>query len=399
SDHHLRSSGTNRRRHRFHGHLRNGPAPVLEFCLAVPGVPGRFHWPDQAAAFWLHHSDRGLLLRTLSTRRDPGRGPGNHPGSSRVFCFHFAGRFLRDQILNGNFWLPLIADQAMSSPPTPVEERTSRTQGSQSPVIVFEDVSIAFQGKQVLDGISFRLPRGETKAIFGVAGSGKSTILKMAIGLLKPDAGRIYLLGEEVTQKPEEELFELRSKVGIVFQESALFDSLTVRENVAFRLMEKHDLSEEEIERRVREALSFVELENTIDMFPSELSGGMRRRVAIARAIITQPEILLYDSPTGGLDPITSTTIIELIMKQRDVNKSSSLLVSHRLQDGFMLATHYYDTQTKHMQAIEGQIARDLHTTFLILKDGKVIFDETIAELGRVRDPYIRQYLFLEPVS
>src|SRR5438105_4587967 len=204
----------------------------------------------------------------------------------------------------------------MSSPPTPVEEPISRSQGSQSPVIVFEDVSIAFEGRQVLNGISFRLPRGETKAIFGVAGSGKSTILKLAIGLLKPDAGQIYLLGEEITQKPEEELFELRSKVGIVFQESALFDSLTVRENVAFRLMEQHDLSEEEIEARVREALSFVELEDTINLFPSELSGGMRRRVAIARAIITQPEVLLYDSPTGGLDLITSQPILELIIKQ-----------------------------------------------------------------------------------
>src|SRR5437870_2708907 len=228
----------------------------------------------------------------------------------------------------------------MSSPPTPVEERTSRTQGSQSPVLIFEDVSIAFQGKQVLDGISFPLPRGETKAIFGVAGSGKSTILKLAIGLLKPDAGRIHLLGEEITQKPEEELFELRSNVGIVFQESALFDSLTVRENVAFRLMEKHDLSEGDIEARVREALSFVELEDTINLFPSELSGGMRRRVAIARAIITHPEVLLYDSPTGGLDPITSTTIIELIVKQRDVYKTSALLVTHRLQDAFIMAKH-----------------------------------------------------------
>src|SRR2546426_7364448 len=197
----------------------------------------------------------------------------------------------------------------MSSPRTPVEERTSRTQGSQSPVIVFEDVSIAFQGKQVVDGISVRLPRGETKAIFGVAGSGKSTILKMAIGLLKPDAGRIYLLGEEVTQKPEEELFELRSKVGIVFQESALFDSLTVRENVAFRLMEEHDVSDEEIERRGREALSFVELEHTGDMFPSELSGGMRRRGAIAPALITPPGNLLFDSPTGGAASGPSTTI------------------------------------------------------------------------------------------
>ena len=196
----------------------------------------------------------------------------------------------------------------------------------------------------------------------------------------------------------EEQLFDLRSKVGIVFQESALFDSLNVRDNVAFRMMEEK-LPEEEIERRVREALRFVELEHTIDMYPSELSGGMRRRVGIARAIITQPEILLYDSPTGGLDPITSTTIVELIMKQRDVNKSTALLVSHRLQDGFMLATHYYDPQTNHMKAIEGHVARDLHTTFLVLRDGKVIFDATAAELGRVQDPYIREFLYMEPVS
>jgi len=264
--------------------------------------------------------------------------------------------------------------------------------------IIFEDVAISFEGLQVLDGISFELKRGETKILLGIAGSGKSTILKLCLGLIKPDRGRIYVLGHDVTSMTEEQLFELRNKVGIVFQESALFDSMKVRDNVAFRLLEEK-IPEKEIDARVREALRFVELEHTVDMFPSELSGGMRRRVGIARAIITQPEVLLYDSPTGGLDPITSTTIIELIMKQRDVNKSSALLVSHRLQDGFMLATHYYDTQTKHMKAIEGQVARDLHTTFLILKDGKVIFDETIAELGRVRDPYIREYLFLEPVS
>jgi phospholipid/cholesterol/gamma-HCH transport system ATP-binding protein len=190
----------------------------------------------------------------------------------------------------------------------------------------------------------------------------------------------------------EEDLFELRNKVGMVFQESALFDSLTVRDNVAFRLLEER-IPGQEIETRVREALRFVEMENTLDKLPSELSGGMRRRVGIARAIITQPEILLYDSPTGGLDPITSTTIIELIMKQRDVNKTSALLVSHRLQDGFMLATHYYDTETKHMKAFEGLAARDVHTTFLILKEGKVIFDGTVTELGQVKDPYIREYI------
>src|SRR5947209_2401175 len=264
--------------------------------------------------------------------------------------------------------------------------------------IIFEDVSLSFDELMVLNGVSFELRRGETKVVFGVAGSGKSTILKLCLGLLKPDSGHIYVLGHDITTMSEEELFDLRSKVGIVFQESALFDSLNVRDNVAFRLLEEH-LPPPEVEKRVRESLSFVELEEAIEKFPAELSGGMRRRVGIARAIITQPEVLLYDSPTGGLDPITSTTIIELIMKQRDVNKSSSLLVSHRLQDGFMLATHYYDTQTKHMKAIEGQLARDLHTTFLVLRDGKVIFDATAAELGRVQDPYIREFLYMEPVS
>ncbi len=264
--------------------------------------------------------------------------------------------------------------------------------------IIFEDVAISFEDLQVLNGVSFELKRGETKVLLGIAGAGKSTILKLCLGLIKPDRGHIYVLGHDVTSMTEEQLFDLRSKVGIVFQESALFDSLNVRDNVAFRLMEEK-LPEDEIERRVREALRFVELEHTIDMYPSSLSGGMRRRVGIARAIITQPEILLYDSPTGGLDPITSTTIVELVMKQRDVNKSTALLVSHRLQDGFMLATHYYDAQANHMQAIEGHIARDLHTTFLVLRDGKVIFDATATELGRVQDPYIREFLYLEPVS
>src|SRR5439155_4471449 len=209
----------------------------------------------------------------------------------------------------------------MTAPPIPVESALKSSPDASSPAIVFEQVSIAFERKPVLDGISFHLAKGETKAIFGVAGSGKSTILKLSLGLLKPDSGHIYVLGEDVAQMAEEELFELRGRLGMVFQEGALFDSLTVRENVAFRLMEKHEVSDSEIEQRVREALSFVELENTIDMYPSELSGGMRRRVAIARAIITHPEILLYDSPTGGLDPVTSTTIIELIVKQRDVYK------------------------------------------------------------------------------
>jgi phospholipid/cholesterol/gamma-HCH transport system ATP-binding protein len=258
--------------------------------------------------------------------------------------------------------------------------------------IIFEDVSISFEGPPVLDGVSFELRRGETKVIMGVAGSGKSTILKLCLGLMKPDSGHIYVLGHDIVNMSEEELFDLRSKVGIVFQESALFDSLTVRDNVAFRLMEEH-LPESEIEKRVRESLSFVELEDAIDKFPAELSGGMRRRVGIARAIITQPEVLLYDSPTGGLDPITSTTIIELIMKQRDVFKTSALMVTHRLQDGFMLASHYYDPRSRHMKPADGMPSLDVRTSFMILREGKVVFEGSAPELGQVEDPYIKEYI------
>jgi len=258
--------------------------------------------------------------------------------------------------------------------------------------IIFEDVSISFEDSPVLDGVSFELRRGETKVVLGVAGSGKSTILKLCLGLLRPDRGRIYVLGHDITTMSEEDLFDLRSKVGIVFQESALFDSLTVRDNVAFRLMEEH-LPESEVEKRVRESLSFVELEDAIDKFPAELSGGMRRRVGIARAIITQPEVLLYDSPTGGLDPITSTTIIELIMKQRDVIKTSALLVTHRLQDGFTLAGHYYDPASKHMKPSDGKPSLDIRTSFMILREGKAVFEGSAHELGQVQDPYIKEYI------
>ena len=190
----------------------------------------------------------------------------------------------------------------------------------------------------------------------------------------------------------EDDLATLRRKIGMVFQESALFDSLTVRDNVAFRLMEEN-VPEEEIDRRVKEALRFVELENTLDKFPAELSGGMRRRVAIARAIINQPEILLYDSPTGGLDPVTSTTIIELILKQRDVYHTSALLVTQRLQDAFTMATHYFDRQANQMRALPPGSRRELPVTFLIIREGKVIFDGDAQELAHSKDEYIREYI------
>jgi phospholipid/cholesterol/gamma-HCH transport system ATP-binding protein len=258
-------------------------------------------------------------------------------------------------------------------------------------VIDFKDVELGFDQHLVLRGVSFQLHRGETKVLFGVAGSGKSLILKLALGLLKPDAGTITVLGEEVTSMPEEELFKLRRKIGMVFQESALFDSLTVEENVAYRLLEEH-APQEEVRQRVEEALTFVELANTIKKFPAELSGGMRRRVAIARAIINRPEIILYDSPTGGLDPITSTTIVELLVKQRDVYHTSSLMVTHRLQDGFVMATHVYDQQRNQMVPVKGSSV-DTKTSFLILRDGKVIFDGTAHELRHTTDEYIKEYI------
>jgi phospholipid/cholesterol/gamma-HCH transport system ATP-binding protein len=282
---------------------------------------------------------------------------------------------------------------AFDDPKSLFDDRTDdRAIDTVHKAIIFENVSIGFEDIPVLEGVSFELKRGETKVILGVAGSGKSTILKLCLGLLKPDSGRIYVLGHDITTMTEEELFDLRNKVGIVFQESALFDSLNVRDNVAFRLMEEH-LPAAEVEKRVRESLSFVEMEAAIEKFPAELSGGMRRRVGIARAIITQPEVLLYDSPTGGLDPITSTTIIELIMKQRDVFKTSALMVTHRLQDAFTLATHFFDPATRHMKASDGRPSQDIRTSFMILREGKAVFEGSAHELGQVQDPYIKEYI------
>jgi phospholipid/cholesterol/gamma-HCH transport system ATP-binding protein len=279
----------------------------------------------------------------------------------------------------------------MPAPVAPAESPAPLSGAPPQTVIAFQDVSISFEGNTVLDGISFSLERGETKALLGVAGSGKSTILKLTMGLVKPDRGQIWVLGQEVSAMKEEDLFELRRKIGMVFQESALFDSLTVRDNVAYRLIEE-GVPEDRVQKRVEEALRFVEMEHTLNMFPGELSGGMRRRVAIARAIVDQPEIVLYDSPTGGLDPVTSTTIIELLVKQRDVYHNSSLLVSHRLQDAFTMATHYFDRNQNRMVPVDSAHI-DTRTSFLVLRDAKVIFDGSAHELASNRDEYIREYI------
>ena len=265
---------------------------------------------------------------------------------------------------------------------------------SHEPVIVFEDVSIEFDEKQVLDRLSFTLPHGQTKVLFGVAGAGKTLVLKLALGQLRPDSGRIFVLGNEVTAMKEQDLFALRQRIGMVFQESALFDSLDVEDNVSFRLREER-VPREEIDKRVTDALRFVELEHTLKLFPSELSGGMRRRVAIARAIITNPEVLLYDSPTAGLDPVTSTTIVELLVKQRDVYKTSALLVTHRLQDAFTMATHYFDYDKNKMLPVPHGWDWNSNTSFLVLKDGLKLFEGNASEIANSNNEYIREYLSL----
>ncbi len=209
------------------------------------------------------------------------------------------------------------------------------------PVLEFRNVSIGFD-HPVLEDVSFSVQRDETRILLGPAGVGKSVLLKLANGLLCPDSGSVHLFGEEISSIPEQQLFHLRTRTGMVFQEGALFDSLPVRDNVAYQLIQE-EAPDEEIDIRVREELRFVGLEQTFSLYPGSLSGGMRRRVAIARALIHNPQLLLYDSPTGGLDPVTSTTIIELIVKQRDVYHTPSVLVTHRLQDAFTMCTHRFE--------------------------------------------------------
>jgi len=263
--------------------------------------------------------------------------------------------------------------------------------GEDEPIVVFKDVSIGFDGKKVLDNISFEVDRGQTLIILGPAGCGKSVLMKLVNGLMCPDSGTITVFGQDVTRTSEKELFALRAHIGMVFQESALFDSLSVADNVAYRLHEDR-MDEKEVHERVVEALHFVELEQAIDRFPSQLSGGMRRRVSIARAIITGPDLILYDSPTGGLDPITSTTIIELVVKQRDVSHTTSLLITHRIQDAFAMATHRFNSETGHMEPLpDGGV--DHGTRFLVMNAGGVVYHGDTLGLVHSEDPWIKDYL------
>jgi phospholipid/cholesterol/gamma-HCH transport system ATP-binding protein len=260
------------------------------------------------------------------------------------------------------------------------------------PVIQFSDVHIGFTDGDILRGVSFTAQSRETLVLLGETGTGKTLTLKMAAGLLCPDRGQIEVLGNRVSSMSEHDLLAFRRKVGFVFQEGALFDSLTVGDNVAYRLTED-GLSQAEIAPRVEEVLRFVELEHTMDLLPSELSGGMRRRVSIARALVNHPPIVLYDSPTAGLDPITSQTIITLILRLRDVYGVTSLLATHRLQDGFALANFRFDPKSRRVSRESPSGTNLAPTRFLVLRDGRVYFEGSPDEILASKDPYLQRFL------
>jgi phospholipid/cholesterol/gamma-HCH transport system ATP-binding protein len=261
-------------------------------------------------------------------------------------------------------------------------------------VLRFEHVTVRFNDLAALDDISFEMFSGETRVLFGAAGSGKTVLLKTALGLIRPDAGRIAVFGEDITDLKEHDLFRIRAKMGVLFQEGGLFDSLTIEENVGYPLVNLKgiDCPPERCRERVEEALRFVELEHTLEKLPSELSGGMRRRVGIARAVVTEPPLVLYDSPTAGLDPITAYTIIALIVKQRDLRNTSTVMATHRYQDGHFMANYRYDAKTGEIEPANGSGSTQ-RTVFMVLREGRLAFEGALGELESSRDPYIKKFV------
>ena len=264
---------------------------------------------------------------------------------------------------------------------------------AEAPVISVEKVSLAFDDKVILREVSFTLIKGHTKIILGASGAGKSTVLKLILGLLKADGGVVWVNGERVDQMGELDLMRVRADLGMVFQEGALFDSLTVRENVGYKLWEELRWPDAKVNARVEEILGFVALSEHIDKMPSDLSGGQRRRVAIARAMAAKPRVLLYDEPTTGLDPITATTVDEEIVKLRDLEGVSSIVVTHQLRDAFYIATHNAEREAGAVRIVQAEQEKAEQAEFLMLRDGLVCFEGPAGELRSSKDPYLRQFL------
>ena len=262
-----------------------------------------------------------------------------------------------------------------------------------TPMVAFEEVSLAFDDKVVLDRVSFVLLPGRMKIILGASGAGKSTILRLILGLLRPDGGRIIVNGQRVDHLSEADLMPVRAHLGMVFQEGALFDSFTVRENVGYRLYEETNEPIEAVDARVREVLGFVGLTEYAERLPSELSGGQRRRVAIARALTARPRILLYDEPTTGLDPITGLTIDDEIIKLRDLEGVSSIIVTHQLRDAFFIATHEAVVEAGRTSYRPVSPERAHHTEFIMLRDGHIVFEGNAEQLRSSTDEYLKAFL------
>jgi phospholipid/cholesterol/gamma-HCH transport system ATP-binding protein len=282
---------------------------------------------------------------------------------------------------------------------SPMREISALVPGE--PLLAFKDVRISFDEGDVLKGISFDLMPGETKVFLGESGSGKTLVMKLAAGLLQPDSGRIWVMGHDIAELTEAELLDFRRHLGFVFQEGALFDSMTVAQNVAFRLREEH-VAEEEIDRNVLEALRFVEMEPALEKYPAELSGGMRRRVSIARALVDKPPLVFYDSPTAGLDPVTSQTIITLILRGRDLQGVTSLVATHRVQDAFGLAHYRFDKTANRVLPLNGDGAHAAPqaehndappTNVMVLREGEVYFEGTAEDLLHSSDEYLKKFL------
>ena len=263
-----------------------------------------------------------------------------------------------------------------------------------APVIVFDHVQLAFDDKVVLKDVSFTLIKGHTKIILGASGSGKSTALKIITGLLRADRGVVWVNGQRVDELNEKEMMAVRADLGMIFQEGALFDSLTVRENVGYKLYEETDMPLEDVDTRVEEVLGFIGLGEHIDKMPSELSGGQRRRVAIARAMAFKPSILLYDEATTGLDPITATTVDDEMIKLRDLESVSSIIVTHQLRDAFYVATHMAQRDAAgRVQIVQATAAKEKQAEFIMLRDGLIVFEGDADALRASTDPYIRDFL------
>jgi phospholipid/cholesterol/gamma-HCH transport system ATP-binding protein len=278
--------------------------------------------------------------------------------------------------------------------PSPSLRGPSKGKPGESPLVVFENVTLAFDEKVILDGISFDVYPGHTKIFLGASGAGKSTILKIILGLLRPDGGKVWVHGQRIDAMRETELLGIRDQTGMVFQEGALFDSLTVAENVGYKLYEETDMSLDDVRARVEEVLGYVGLSPMIDRMPSELSGGQRRRVAIARALAFKPKLLLYDEPTTGLDPLTSLTIDDEIIKLRDLEGATSILVTHQLRDAFYVATRSSrrngDGQVEFVEASPEKVDE---ADFVMLRDGKILFEGSADELRAADDPYLKAFL------